>query len=102
MSDQSNAAEQSHPTTGTYLAVAAVLTVLTVLEVGIFFVPAFKPILAPTLIVLSAGKFVLVVMFYMHLKTDHPLFTWIFSVPLLIASAMILALMFLLGVFALG
>ena len=43
--------------------------------------------LAPLLLILSGTKFALVVMFYMHLKTDHSLFTAIFTVPLLIAIA---------------
>ncbi len=58
-------------------------------------------LLAPVLIVLSAAKFSLVVMFYMHLKSDHPGFTLNFSLPLLIAAAVIIAMLFLYGVFAL-
>jgi cytochrome c oxidase subunit 4 len=94
--------QQAHPTTGTYVAVAAVLTVITLVEVGVFYVPAFQGVLAPLLLVLSATKFALVVMFYMHLKKDNPLFTAIFTLPLLIALAVIVALLFLFGVLALG
>ena len=75
---------------------------MTLVEVGIFYVPAFEPILAPVLLVLSAAKFALVVMFYMHLKGDHKLFTVIFTVPLLIAMAVAVALLFLFGTIALG
>ncbi len=102
MTDQSSASEHQHPSTGTYLAVAAVLAVITFVEVGVFYVPAFAPLLAPTLLLLSAGKFALVVMFYMHLKSDHKLFTFVFALPLLIATAVIIALLFLLGAFSLG
>jgi cytochrome c oxidase subunit 4 len=94
--------EHEHPSTGTYLAIAAILTVITVVEVGVFYVPAFAPVLAPVLLVLSAAKFALVVMFYMHLKMDHPLFTFIFTVPFLIAAAVSIALLFLFGVFSLA
>jgi cytochrome c oxidase subunit IV len=86
---------RAHPTTATYLTVAVVLTVLTFLEVGTFYVPQFQPILVPTLLVLSAAKFSLVVMFYMHLKFDHQLFRAVFVLPLLIAAAVIIGLMFL-------
>jgi len=94
--------EAAHPTTGTYLAIAAVLTVITLVEVGVFYVPAFQSVLAPVLLVLSGTKFALVVMFYMHLKTDHKLFTAIFTLPLLIAIAVIVALLFLFGAFSLS
>jgi cytochrome c oxidase subunit 4 len=88
-------AQRPHATTGTYLTVAAVLTVLTIFEVGTFYIPQFKPILIPSLLILSAAKFSLVVMFYMHLKFDHHLFRAVFVLPLAIAAAVILGLMFL-------
>ena len=49
------------------------------------------------LLILSALKFTIVVMFYMHLKYDHRLFRVLFTGPLLIASLTLLALMFLFG-----
>ena len=94
--------EQRHPTTGLYLAVAGVLTVITLVEVGVFYVPALQGILAPLLLLLSGAKFALVVMFYMHLKSDHGLFTLVFTLPLLIAVGVIVALLFLFGVFVIG
>src|SRR2546430_13032284 len=39
---------RSHLTAGVYLRVAAALVVLTVLEVGVFYVPAFHAVLVPT------------------------------------------------------
>jgi cytochrome c oxidase subunit 4 len=101
MSEQHGHEEHAHPGVGTYLTVAAVLTIITLVEVGVFYVPAFQRVLAPILLTLSAVKFVLVVGFYMHLKTDHRLFAAIFTVPLLIAVAVVVALLFLFGVVAL-
>ena len=98
MNEQHVQAEHAHPGVGTYLAVAAVLTIITLVEVGVFYVPAFERFLPPILIALSGAKFALVVMFYMHLKTDHKLFTAIFTIPLLIAVAVTVALLFLFGV----
>jgi len=92
----------AHASTGTYLAIAAILTILTLTEVGVFYVPAFHPVLAPTLLLLSAVKFTLVVMFYMHLRYDHKLFTGVFLLPLLIATGVIAALLFLFGKFKIG
>lgn len=94
--------DHSHPTAGTYIRVATILLIITVVEVGVFYVPAFKPVLVPTLLVLSAVKFTLVVMFYMHLKMDSRFFTFIFGGPLLLASGMMIGLLFLFGVFVLG
>ena len=95
-------AEHSHPTAGTYLRIAAILAVLTVIEVGVFYIPAFHPVLAPALLTLSAAKFALVVMFYMHLKMDSRFFTFLFGGPMLLASAVLLGLLFLFGVLTLG
>jgi cytochrome c oxidase subunit IV len=87
--------QRAHPTVGVYLRVAAVLVILTVIEVGVFYVPAFVPLLVPTLLVLSALKFCLVVMFYMHLKTDSRFFWFLFGAPLLLATGVLVALLFL-------
>jgi len=100
--DHPHPVEHPHPTAGTYIRVAIILTVLTVLEVGVFYVPAFHPVLVPVLLTLSAIKFAIVVMFYMHLKMDNKFFTLLFGGPLLLAGAVMLGLMFLFGVLTLG
>lgn len=87
--------EQQHATTGTYLRVAAILVMITLIEVGVFYVPAFQGILVPVLLVLSALKFALVVMFYMHLKFDHRFFTFLFGGPLLLGFAVVVSLLFI-------
>ncbi|MCH7489175.1 MAG: cytochrome C oxidase subunit IV family protein [Gemmatimonadetes bacterium] len=94
----------AHPSVRTYLAIAAILTGITVVEVAMFYIPAISATaaLAPVLLVLSAAKFALVVMFFMHLKPDSKIFTIIFTAPLLLAGLMILALMTLLGAWWLG
>ncbi len=90
--------QQQHPTTATYLIIAAILTMITLVEVGVFYVPALQGVMAPILLLLSGAKFILVVMFYMHLKHDHTLFAAIFTIPLLIAIGVATALMLLFGV----
>jgi cytochrome c oxidase subunit IV len=100
--DQPHPVEHPHPTAGTYIRVAVILTLLTVIEVGVFYVPAFHPVLAPVLLSLSAVKFAIVVMFYMHLKMDSKFFTLLFGGPLLLAGVVMLGLMFLFGVLTLG
>ena len=94
--------EHGHPTAGTYVRVFGILFVVTLIEVGVFYVPAFKPVLAPVLLSLSALKFALVVMYYMHLKQDSKFFTLVFGGPLLLAAAVMLGLLFLFGAITLG
>jgi cytochrome c oxidase subunit 4 len=91
--------EHSHPTWSTYWKVALILTLITVAEVWAYYIPSFVASrgFVPTLLTLSALKFTIVVMFYMHLKYDHRLFRILFTGPLLIAALTLLALMFLFG-----
>ena len=74
----SHPTEHPHPQARQYIIIATILGMITAIEVGVYYINAFRPILPPTLIALSALKFALVVMFYMHLKFDHPLFTGLF------------------------
>jgi len=46
---------------------------------------------------MSAVKFAIVVLFYMHLKYDARLFRALFTGPLIIAVVTIISLMFLFG-----
>jgi cytochrome c oxidase subunit 4 len=83
----------AHATTGTYLRIAAILVMITLIEVGVFYVPVFQAILVPLLLVLSAVKFTLVVMFYMHLKFDNRFFAFLFGGPLLLAVVVVVSLL---------
>ena len=91
--------EHAHPTWSTYWKVALILTLITGGEVWAYYIPSFVASRAfvPTLLTLSALKFAIVVMFYMHLKYDHRLFRVLFTGPLLIAGLTLIALMFLFG-----
>ena len=91
-----------HPPVRTYLVIAAVLAVITAVEVSVFYLTVLARYLAPILIVLSAAKFLLVVMFFMHLKSDHRAFTGLFVGPLVVAVLITLALMALFGAFMVG
>ena len=89
--------EHTHPDWSTYRWVALILGAITGLEVWIYYLPSFTAtkLFVPTLLVLSAVKFIIVVMFYMHLKYDAKLFRALFVGPLLIASFIIVGLLFL-------
>jgi cytochrome c oxidase subunit 4 len=90
---------KEHPTWSTYWKVATILTLITVVEVWIYYIPSFVASRAfvPALLIMSAVKFFTVVAFYMHLRYDHKLFRVLFTGPLLIAMTTIVALLFLFG-----
>jgi cytochrome c oxidase subunit 4 len=81
----------------TYVVVGAFLLAITVMEVWVFYVPALARVLVPILLILSTLKFVLVAMFYMHLKFDHAWFSYVFIGPLIIAIGLAIALLWLFG-----
>jgi cytochrome c oxidase subunit IV len=91
-----------HPTWKQYKWVAVILTLITVVEVWCYYIPSFvaSPMFVPTLLIMSAVKFAIVVLFYMHLKYDHRLFKALFTGPLIIAISTLLALLLLFGKFA--
>jgi cytochrome c oxidase subunit 4 len=90
---------KEHPTWSTYWKVAVILTLITVVEVWIYYIPAIRDSRAfvPMLLIMSAVKFVTVVMFYMHLRYDHKLFRVLFTGPLIIAVTTMIGLMLLFG-----
>ena len=89
-----------HPTPLTYFKVAMTLVVITALEVGIFYVEDLGKGIIPILVVLSAAKFALVAMFYMHLRYDARLFSGLFVGGLALAFTVGLALLGLFKYFA--
>jgi cytochrome c oxidase subunit 4 len=90
-----------HPTWKQYKWVALILTVITIVEVWVYYT-SFRssPLFAPVLLIMSATKFAIVVLFYMHLKYDHRLFKALFTGPLIIAMSTLIALMLVFGKFA--
>jgi cytochrome c oxidase subunit 4 len=92
-------AEAHHPSWKTYVIVGAILTIITAVEVSAYYIPAWETsrIYVPSMLFMSTIKFVLVVLFYMHLKFDHKLFKVLFYGPFLIAGVTIIALLFLFG-----
>jgi cytochrome c oxidase subunit IV len=90
-----------HASTSTYVKVAFILSAVTALEFGVIYVRALTPILVPLLLILSAGKFALVVLFFMHLRYDSRVLSGLFLGPLMIAVGLGLSLATLTGAFLL-
>ncbi|MSQ34731.1 MAG: hypothetical protein EXR57_02810 [Dehalococcoidia bacterium] len=68
-----------HATPGFYVAVAIILTILTLVEVWLFTVTSLGALFVPLLLFLSVVKFVMVIGFFMHLRFDPKGFTYIFA-----------------------
>ena len=91
--------DEHHPTAGTYVKVGIFLTIITIVEVYAYYVPAWVAhwSFVPSLLIMSAVKFFTVVSVYMHLKYDHKLFRALFTGPFFVAAFTLIGLMFLLG-----
>ncbi len=88
-----------HPTPATYFKVAMILTVITAIEVGIFYLEFLSYGIIPILALLSTAKFILVAMYYMHLKFDSVIFSTLFVTGLILAAVVVLALLSLFSFF---
>jgi cytochrome c oxidase subunit 4 len=92
---QAEAHHAGHPTWKTYVIIGAILTAITAIEVAIFYVPALSGVIVPLLLALSAAKFVIVVLFYMHLKFDSPIFGRVFWAPFCLALLVVVGMIIL-------
>jgi cytochrome c oxidase subunit 4 len=77
-----------HPGVAQYVEIGVILAVLTGIEVSMY---AFRGALSravttPTLLVLTAIKFLLVVLWFMHLRFDHKMFRRVFFFGVVLAT----------------
>jgi cytochrome c oxidase subunit 4 len=78
-----------------YLAIFIVLAVFTVIEALVSYLPQ-PAIKVPILVVLSVIKALLVLLFFMHLKFDQKVFSWLFfgavalSIPLILILTIVM------------
>lgn len=95
------AAHEGHPSAQTYVKIAIILSIITAVEVAIWYLESVRFILVPALLILSLAKFLMVVGFFMHLKFDAKLFRFMFGAGLILTLAVYLAMlaMFLIGQF---
>jgi cytochrome c oxidase subunit IV len=88
-----------HATVGTYVKVAVILTLITALEFGVIYIRRLAPMVVPLLLVMSAAKFALVVLFFMHLRYDDRTLAGLFVGPLIVAIGLAVSLTTLFGAF---
>ena len=67
-----------------YVKIALILAAITALEVATYYVD-FGPLFMPAFMIMMVVKFVVVVSYFIHLKFDNKLFTWVFYAGLFLA-----------------
>ncbi|KKL27801.1 hypothetical protein LCGC14_2381500, partial [marine sediment metagenome] len=83
----------AHPGPLEYIKIGLILAVITAVEVGIYYIEAIEDVLVPILIVLSALKFGLVVLWFMHLRFDNQLFSWLLVGGLVLISMLLVVVL---------
>jgi len=68
----------AHPGAAEYIKIGAILVVVTTLEVALYYVGMSETVLVITMMPLSWLKFILVVLWFMHLRFDNRLFRQLF------------------------
>lgn len=81
---------EHHVSDWLYVQIAIVLAVITAAEVSTYVVD-FGAFMLPALMLMMIAKFALVVMFFMHLRFDHKLFSWVFVAGLVLAVGVYIA-----------
>jgi cytochrome c oxidase subunit IV len=74
-----------HPEPRQYVTIAIVLAVITAIEVAVYYITAIKDLLVPMLLVMSVIKFLLVALWFMHLRFDSRVFRRFFLIGVVLA-----------------
>ena len=90
--------KDGHGTPAFYAIVGLILAVITLVEFLIFYVESLGVLLIPIMLILSLMKFVIVVAFFMHLRFDNKLLTYLFFAGFLLAAVIAIALLVLLAI----
>lgn len=94
-------AEHHHPSPAQYWKIAALLGVLTAIEVGLYYVNKaydLGALNAISLILLATLKFVIVVAFYMHLRYEKSTLSRFFTGGFVLAASLYTVVLAALGV----
>ena len=79
------APDHAHPSESEYIKVAIFLAVVTAAEVAVYYVEQLEDFLVPILLVFAVIKFVMVVLWFMHLRFDSRIFRRLFTIGMLLA-----------------
>ena len=92
MPNREHTEEHEHPPIMQYVLIAAILAIITAIEVATYYIESIESLLVYIVVVLAAIKFVIVVGYYMHLKFDNKLFTWLFASGMVAGGSVVIAL----------
>jgi len=98
MQEAQTLTEEEHITPAGYAKIFTILTLITLVEVVIYYIESWRPAFLPVFLLLSAAKFIIVVMFFMHLRFDNRLFSWMLVGGFTLATCIIIALLGLFGI----
>jgi cytochrome c oxidase subunit 4 len=76
-----------------YMAIFWYLAILTIVELGVIYMPLAKFTIGVLLCSLALGKAALVAMYFMHLKFEAKTLGWIAVTPLAIATLLVFVLL---------
>lgn len=95
---QIDALEEGHPSPETYIKVGLFLAIITAIEVGLYYIPGFADgALLGILLALSGLKFVVVVLWFMHLRFDSRLFSTLFTGGMVLVVMLMIVVLSTLG-----
>ena len=98
MAHEAELHHDNHPGPKQYVIIAAILAILTAIEVGIFLIEGVNPaVMVFMLLTLSFAKFLLVVGYFMHIKFDDTRFGLLFFVPFAIMISITVAVLAVFG-----
>jgi cytochrome c oxidase subunit 4 len=89
-------ADEHHgPSDMQYVGIFAILVIITAVEVALsYLVDDLGAFFLPLLLILMAVKFLVVVSYFMHLKFDNKIFSWMFYTGLILAITVYAAALF--------
>jgi cytochrome c oxidase subunit 4 len=95
--DDGHGGDHAHPGPLEYAQIGVVLAIITAVEVALYYIDiGFTPLVL-VLIVLSAAKFLFVVLWFMHLKFDNRLFSTMFAGGFVLALALFVVVLSTIG-----
>jgi cytochrome c oxidase subunit IV len=89
--------EEGHPGPDVYIRIGLILAFITAIEVAIVYVDLIEGLFIGVLLALSALKFVLVVLYFMHLRYDNRFFSTLFTGGFILAMMLFAVVLATLG-----
>jgi cytochrome c oxidase subunit 4 len=93
-----SAAERAHPTVRTYVGVAIWLSVVTAIEVALYYLDLPDGLLIGLLMFFSIIKFSMVVLYFMHLKFDARIFRRLMITGIVLAATVYIIVLLTFGI----